>query len=179
MVPKAEQAEALAVLRAALPADLALVPLIESALGVVRAQELALLPGITRLAFGAIDFALDINADSGDRFLDHARSNLVLASRAGGIAAPLDSPSIEIRDAGRVAESARLARNFGFGGKLCIHPAQVPIVSTEFQPTEADIEWARLVIGAEGGAAQVEGQMIDRPVTERAKRILEQARKGA
>ncbi|TDL39651.1 HpcH/HpaI aldolase/citrate lyase family protein [Arthrobacter nitrophenolicus] len=179
VVPKAEEGEALAGLRAALPADLALVPLVESALGVVRAQELALVPGVTRLAFGAIDFALDINADGGDRFLDHARSSLVLASRAGGIAAPLDSPSIEIRDAGRVAESARLARNFGFGGKLCIHPAQVPIVNAEFQPTESDIEWARLVIGAEGGAAQVEGQMIDRPVTERAKRILEQARKGA
>jgi citrate lyase subunit beta/citryl-CoA lyase len=173
MVPKAEDAGALRQLRADMPKHLALVPLIESALGVVNALELARVPGVTRLAFGAIDFALDIDADGGDRFLDNSRAQLVLASRAAGIAAPLDSPATDIKDAGKVADSARLARNFGFGGKLCIHPAQLATVHQAFAPTEADVEWAQSVIGAEGGAAQVDGQMIDRPVTERAKRILQ------
>jgi citrate lyase subunit beta/citryl-CoA lyase len=177
VVPKAEDAGALRQLRADMPKYLALVPLIESALGVVNALELARIPGVTRLAFGAIDFALDIDADGGDRFLDHTRSQLVLASRAAGIAAPLDSPSTDIKDTARVAESARLARNFGFSGKLCIHPAQLATVQQAFAPTQADIEWAQSVIGAEGGAAQVDGQMIDRPVTERAKRILQRAGK--
>lgn len=175
VVPKAEGAGALRQLRADMPKHLALVPLVESALGVVNALELARVPGVTRLAFGAIDFALDIDADGGDRFLDHARAQLVLASRAAGIAAPLDSPSTDIKDAGKVADSARLARNFGFGGKLCIHPAQLPAVRGAFAPTQADVEWALSVIGAEGGAVQVDGQMIDRPVTERAKRILQRA----
>lgn len=177
VVPKAEDPGALRQLRAGMPKHLALVPLIESALGIVNAVELARVPGVTRLAFGAIDFALDIDAEGGDRFLDHARSQLVLASRAAGIAAPLDSPSTDIKDTGRVAESALLARNFGFGGKLCIHPAQLATVHGAFAPTEADVEWALSVIGAEGGAAQVDGQMIDRPVTERAKRILQRAGK--
>jgi citrate lyase subunit beta/citryl-CoA lyase len=177
VVPKAEDAGALRQLRADMPQHLALVPLIESALGVVNALELARVPGVTRLAFGAIDFALNIDADGGDRFLDHARSQLVLASRAAGIAAPLDSPSTDIKDTTRVAESARLARNFGFGGKLCIHPAQLATVHGAFAPTVADVEWALSVIGAEGGAAQVDGKMIDRPVTERAKRILQRAGK--
>jgi citrate lyase subunit beta/citryl-CoA lyase len=177
MVPKAEYPGALRQLRADMPKHLALVPLVESALGVVNAVELARVPGVTRLAFGAIDFALDIDADGGDRFLDHARSQLVLASRAAGIAAPLDSPSTDIKDTARVAESARLARNFGFGGKLCIHPAQLDTVHAAFAPTEADVAWALSVIGAEGGAAQVDGRMIDRPVTERAKRILARAGK--
>ncbi|WP_104175893.1 CoA ester lyase [Arthrobacter sp. Y81] len=177
MVPKAEDAGALRQLRADMPNHLALVPLIESALGVVNALKLARVPGVTRLAFGAIDFALDIDAEGGDRFLDHARSELVLASRAAGIAAPLDSPSTDIKDAGKVADSARLARNFGFGGKLCIHPAQLATVHGAFAPTQVDVEWAQSVIGAEGGAAQVDGQMIDRPVTERAKRILQRAGK--
>jgi citrate lyase subunit beta/citryl-CoA lyase len=177
MVPKAENTPSLHRLRAKMPGTLALVPLIESAAGVVNAVELARVPGVTRLAFGAIDFALDINADGGDRFLDHARAQLVLASRAAGIAAPLDSPATEIRDTVRVAESARLARNFGFGGKLCIHPAQLPAVQGAFAPSEAETRWALSVIGAEGGAAQVDGQMIDRPVTERAKRILQHAGK--
>ena len=177
VVPKAEDVGALRQLRADMPKHLALVPLIESALGLVNAVELARVPGVTRLAFGAIDFALDIDADGGDRFLDHARAQLVLASRAAGIAAPLDSPSTDIKDTTRVAESARLARNFGFGGKLCIHPAQLATVHGAFAPTEADVEWAQSVIGAEGGAAQVAGQMIDRPVTERANRILQRAGK--
>ncbi|WP_050055084.1 HpcH/HpaI aldolase/citrate lyase family protein [Pseudarthrobacter siccitolerans] len=177
VVPKAEDAGALRQLRADLPKHLALVPLVESALGVVNAVELARVPGVTRLAFGAIDFALDIDADGGDRFLDHARAQLVLASRAAGIAAPLDSPSTDIKDTGKVADSARLARNFGFGGKLCIHPAQLAAVQGTFAPAEADVEWALSVIRAEGGAAQVDGQMIDRPVTERARRILQRAGK--
>lgn len=177
VVPKAEDPGALRQLRADMPEHLALVPLIESALGVVNAVELARVRGVTRLAFGAIDFALDIDADGGDRFLDHARSHLVLASRAAGIAAPLDSPSTDIKDTVRVTESARLGRNFGFGGKLCIHPAQLATVHEAFAPTEADIEWALSVIGAKGGATQVDGQMIDRPVTERAKRILQRAGK--
>jgi citrate lyase subunit beta/citryl-CoA lyase len=175
VVPKAEDAGALHQLRADMPQHLAMVALVESALGVVNAVEMARVPGVTRLAFGAIDFALDIDAEGGDRFLDHARSQLILASRAAGIAAPLDSPSTDIKDTARVADSARLARNFGFGGKLCIHPAQLAAVHGAFAPTEADVEWALSVIGAEGGAAQVDGQMIDRPVTERAKRILQRA----
>ena len=177
VLPKAERPAALAGLRANLPKDLALVPLVESALGLVNVLSLAQVPGVTRLAFGAIDFSLDVNADSADRFLDHARSGLVLATRAAGIAAPLDTPSTEIRDEDAVAASARLARNFGFGGKLCIHPAQVAAVNAAFLPSEAEIEWAHSVVGAEGGAAQVAGQMVDRPVTERAKRILAQAGK--
>ena len=175
MIPKAEDAAALEDLRGRMPADLALVPLVESAAGVVDAVRLASIPGVTRLAFGAVDFALDIDAGSGDRFLDHARAHLVLASRAAGITAPLDSPSTEIADAGRVADSSRLARNFGFGGKLCIHPAQLAPVRTAFAPTEGEVLWARSVVDSEGGAVQVDGQMIDRPVTERAKRILQRA----
>lgn len=175
MVPKAEDRGALDQLRNDMPEHLALIPLIESALGVVNALGLAGIPGVTRLAFGAVDFALDIDAEGGDRFLDHARAQLVLSSRAAGIAAPLDSPPTDIRDVTKVVESARLARNFGFGGKLCIHPAQLTSVVRGFAPTEADVEWALSVIKAEGGAVQLDGHMIDRPVTERAKRILQRA----
>jgi citrate lyase subunit beta/citryl-CoA lyase len=119
-----------------------------------------------------LDFVLDINADGSDRFLDHVRAQLVLVSRCAGIAPPLDSPSIEIRDAGRISDAARLAKNFGFGGQLCIHPAQIKIVHDAFAPTDEEIRWAQSVMGSEGAAAQVDGQMVDRPVIERASRIL-------
>ncbi|PYI67639.1 CoA ester lyase [Arthrobacter livingstonensis] len=175
MVPKAEDPVRLHGLSADLPAGLALIPLVESATGLVNALELARVSGVTRLAFGAIDFALDIDAGDSDRFLDHARSQLVVASRAAGIAAPWDSPTTDIKDTVKVAGSASLGRGFGFGGKLCIHPAQLGAVHEAFAPTAEEVEWAHSVIGAEGGAAQVDGQMIDRPVTERAKRILVRA----
>lgn len=178
VVPKAEDSMALRNLarRCAL-LDLAVVPLIETALGVMGAAEIAGIPGITRLSFGAIDYALDIDAGSDDRFLDHARSALVVSSRVAGIPAPLDSPAIHIKETEKVQASAQLARGFGFGGKLCIHPSQVPVVSQAFRPGPAEVEWAESVVSAAGGASQIQGQMIDRPVIERAHRILARTQK--
>lgn len=103
--------------------------------------------------------------------LDYARSAIVIALRAADLDAPLDSPSVQISDAGVVADSAALARQFGFGGKLCVHPAQLEPVATAFRPSRAEVDWVRSVVGAAGGATQVNGQMIDRPATVRAERI--------
>ncbi|NMR31617.1 HpcH/HpaI aldolase/citrate lyase family protein [Crystallibacter degradans] len=171
MLPKAEDPEQVAELAAKLPVPL--VALVESALGLVNAVELARVPGVERLAFGAIDFALDIDADGSDRVLDHARAQLVVASRAAGIAPPLDSPSTDIRDTAAVAASAKLGRGFGFGGKLCIHPAQLTAVSAAFTPSPEEIAWARKILATDGGAVQMDGQMVDRPVIDRARRIIE------
>ena len=152
--------------------DLAVVPLVESALGVLRAFELASVSGVTRLAFGGLDFTLDISADLDSAAVAQARAQLVIASRAAGIAAPLDSPSTDVRDLERVLASARAGRSAGFGGQLCIHPAQLAAVRAGFAPSAAEVEWARGVIGGEGGAVQVDGRMVDRPLVERARRIL-------
>lgn len=178
VIPKAEDSMALRNLSSRCDMlDLAVVPLIESAVGVLGAAEIAGISGVTRLSFGAIDYALDIDAGSDDRFLDHARSALVVSSRAAAIPKPLDSPAIHIKETGKVQASAKLARGFGFGGKLCIHPSQVPVVNQAFRPDADEVEWAESVVSAVGGASQIEGQMIDRPVIERAQRILARARK--
>jgi citrate lyase subunit beta / citryl-CoA lyase len=179
MVPKAEGPQGLERLGHRLTRlGLALVPLVESASGVMHALEVAQSPGVTRLAFGAVDYALDLDADDSDRVLDYPRSVIVAASRAAGVAPPLDSPSTLIRDTDVVAESARRARGFGFGGKLCIHPHQVEIVDEAFRPTAPELQWARSVVGVDTGAAQLDGQMIDRPVIERARRILARAKES-
>jgi hypothetical protein len=113
MLPKAESVREVQKLRQQLPEVLAVVPLIESAAGLVNSLEIARVPGVTRLGFGAIDFALDMNA--GDRgLLAQARFQLVLPFRAANIALPLDSPSTEIRDLALVAESARTGRNLAW-----------------------------------------------------------------
>lgn len=176
MVPKAEHAGDLQALARRLPADVPLVPLVETALGLSNCFELGGVEGVSRLAFGAIDFVLDIDAGDGDRYLDYARAHLVVASRAANVGAPLDSPSPEIRDASLIFESALLARNFGFGGKLCIHPAQLGSVAAAFMPSGESVRWARAVVDAGvEGAAELEGRMIDLPVIERANRILKRA----
>lgn len=172
MLPKAEKPAELARLTARLPERVGIVALIESALGLVNAEAIAATPGIDRLAFGAIDYVLDINASDGDRFLDPVRVRLVAASRAAGLAAPLDSPSTNIRDTVAVAASAGLGRDFGFGGKLCIHPSQIDSVAAAYRPNADQLDWAHRVLSVEGDAAQIDGEMIDRPVTERARRIL-------
>jgi citrate lyase subunit beta/citryl-CoA lyase len=178
LLPKAEDPESVTVLGEQLaPRGLALVPIIESAAGLLAAPSLAAATGVTRLAFGALDYALDISAGAEERFLDHARSAIVVASRAHRIAAPLDSPSAEFRDVATVRASADLAHGFGFGGKLCVHPAQIGPVAEAFRPAAEEVAFAlavREAVDAAGSAwaVQVNGAMVDRPVIERADRVL-------
>lgn len=171
MVPKAETAEQIAAVLRALPTGVACIPLIESAAGLVNATEIARVPGVTRLAFGAVDFGLDVDATHASIF-DYARAQIVISSAAAGISAPLDSPSLSFTDMQIVSQEALRARESGCGGKLCIHPSQVAAVHDSFLPTADQIAWAHKVVELEGGAARLEGAMIDRPVVERAKKIL-------
>lgn len=172
VVPKAEEASQLDSLVASLPPGTPLIPLVETARGVRNAAGLAAAANVERLAFGAYDFIADTSA-SGTVLLDHARCELVLASRAAGIAAPLDSPIAEFRDAEAVRKSAEHARTLGFGGKLCIHPDQVAVVATAFAPTAEEVEWARRILDATvTGVGQLDGVMVDRPIQLRAQSIL-------
>lgn len=162
---------------------LAVVALLESAVGVLRAAEIARVPGVTRLALGAIDLTADVDADLDSPVVTHAMAHLVLASRAARIAPPLDSPATAITDTTAVATAARLARATGFGGKLCIHPAQLAPTRTAFLPTDDQIAWATTVIATTNTAGQVavqvDGQMIDTPLIAKARTILRRAGQAA
>ena len=172
MVAKSERADALAALGLSVP----LLPLIESAAGFDQLRAIAAVPGVQRLAFGAIDFQLDLDMRAEFDELIHFRSQIVLASRLAGIATPIDSPSVAIDDTAEVELDAQRARRLGFGAKLCIHPKQLGVVNRSFSPTEAELAWARQVLAisaASGGAAvALDGKMIDRPVILRAQAIL-------
>ncbi len=180
VVPKADDPDAMAELGAFLAGSFdgspALIALVETARGVLAAPRLAAVPGVTRLAFGALDLTTDVDAtgDSGP-LLGYARAQVVLASRAAGIAGPLDSPSVEITDTDLVVAAARSARGVGFTGSLCIHPRQVAAVRAGFAPTAEELRWARSVVAAGASAARVDGRMVDRPVVERARRLLARA----
>lgn len=157
-------------------ARLAVVALIESALGVAQVRALAGLPGLSRLAFGALDFALDTGADVDALTGQVARAEVVIASRAAGLPAPWESPSTSLSDATLIEESSRVARVLGFGGRLCIHPAQLAPVRAGFAPSAQEVEWAKRIATAGDAVSRVDDEMVDRPVLERARAILRRAR---
>jgi citrate lyase subunit beta/citryl-CoA lyase len=170
MVPKAADPAGVAAVADSVRAPV--VCLVESALGVARASDLAAVPGVVRLAFGALDFAFDVGSDVDAITGQVARAEVVIASRAAGLPGPWESPSTDLADLARVEATSRNARLLGFGGRLCIHPAQLAPVRAGFAPTPAEVEWARGVVGAGAGVERVGNQMVDRPVLERARRIL-------
>lgn len=174
VLPKAEP-EAARALRAALP-DCACLPLLETAAGFARLRELAALPGVARLLFGSIDLMLDLDIGDAGAPLDYFRSRLVAHARAADLPAPVDGVCTALGDAAALAAETTRARAFGFGAKLLIHPAQVAGVHAGLAPDAEQAAWARRVLDAAdraGGAAiAVDGKMVDRPVLERARRIV-------
>ena len=176
MLAKAERAADVVEIGALAP----IVPLIESAAGFDQLRAIAATPNVQRLAFGAIDFQLDLDMRAGFDELVFFRSQLVLASRIANIGAPIDSPSTAIDATEEVESEAQGARRLGFGAKLCIHPKQVAVVNRSFSPSAAELAWAQRVIAvadASGGAAvALDGTMIDKPVILRAQAILRRAR---
>jgi citrate lyase beta subunit len=157
------------------------VAIVETALGVRHAYETARLPRVAALVLGAVDLGLELGLEpraDGQEVL-YARSRLVLESAAAGLRSPFDLMHVDTRDDEGLEAEARLARSLGFRGKACIHPAQVAIVNRVFSPTGEERERARRVVEAyerglaDGrGAVALDGEMIDLPVVERARRIL-------
>lgn len=158
------------------------IPLIETARGVLAAQEISAVGGVVRVAFGAIDLAAELSVSPDDReALLAARSALVLAAAAAGIAAPIDGVTTALRDPSVLIDDVTYARRIGLTGKLCIHPAQIDDVHRACAPPATDVAWARAVLDADdgsGSAVAVDGHMIDAPVLTRARRILALADRG-
>jgi citrate lyase subunit beta/citryl-CoA lyase len=176
VVPMADSPDALAALHERLGPGVEIVPLVETAAGLLRAGELARAPGVSRLAFGHLDFAVDIDADTGDEAMLMARSTLVVASRAAGLPGPIDGVTTVLDDPAAARDDAVRARRLGLTGKLCIHPRQVDVVNAAMSPTDEQVAWARRVLESRtAGAVRLDGQMVDAPVIARAEAILSRA----
>ncbi len=177
MVPKAEGAEALEALHARV-GEIPLIPMIESAVGFRNVDAICGATGTARVAFGHIDFQADLGMVPGSdqAELGPARFGLVLASRAAGIAGPIDGITLETGRSGEIIASTRRGIRFGFTGKLCIHPDQIEAVHAAFAPSAEDAAWARRVVEAaemsKGAAVKVDGRMVDRAVILLAERVL-------
>ncbi len=176
MVPKAESVAALHRVRRICGAGRAIIPLIETAAGMAACEQLLRCQGIAGAAFGSLDYALDLGCDPDWPALAHARGHLVLTSRLCGRAAPIDGITADFSDGQAAGSDAARARRLGFGGKLLIHPRQVNPVRAAFLPSPEDVAWARRILDAvadaESAVTSIASEMIDRPVIERARRIL-------
>jgi citrate lyase subunit beta/citryl-CoA lyase len=158
--------------------------LVESAVGLREAFEIAASPRVAALMLGAVDLAADLglgHRDDGAELL-LARSQLVRDSRAAGALPPVDGVWTRLDDPAGLAREAALARDLGLRGKLCIHPAQLDAVRAAFAPGDHERDWAQRVVdayasaAAQGeGAVSVDGEMVDVAVVERAQRVLRES----
>jgi citrate lyase subunit beta/citryl-CoA lyase len=163
-----------------------LIPIIETALGISNLSHICRSGTRTkRLAFGAGDFTLDMGmvwTRSEAELLPH-RAACVLESRAAGLEPPMDTVWADLRDAEGFIASSKHAAALGFQGKMCIHPDQIGPANAAFSPDEAAVAQAKRIVAAfdkaeaEGLASiQLDGQFIDYPIVQRARRVLEAAR---
>lgn len=177
MLPKATP-QAVAALGSAGPPVLAIV---ETAAGLRLAYETGSSDRVTALVLGTHDLGAELRTRARPDGLEilYARSKVVTDSAAAGLRSPFDTVYLDIRDAEGIEREADLARSIGFGGKLCIHPAQVETVNRIFTPSEAELEWARRVLEAyhealrDGrGAVALDGKLVDMPIVRQAERLL-------
>jgi citrate lyase subunit beta/citryl-CoA lyase len=157
------------------------VALVETAIGIRSAFEIASSSRVVALALGAADVGAELwlEARPDGQEIAYARSKLVVDSRAAGVRPPFDGVQLAVADDEALETESRLARSLGFRGKLCIHPRQVPIVNRIFSSTSEELEWATAVIAAydsavaQGrGALALDGALVDQALVRRAKRII-------
>lgn len=157
---------------------------IESALGVINAYSIATSSKrLIGIALGAEDYVTDLKTSRTPSGLEllAARTQIVIASRAAGIAA-LDTVFSDVNDEEGFRKEVQLIKDLGFDGKSVLNPRQIAPVIEIFTPTQKEIDHAERVIEAlrkaesKGlGVISLDGKMIDKPVVTRAERILKLA----
>ncbi|WP_233887999.1 HpcH/HpaI aldolase/citrate lyase family protein [Paraburkholderia flagellata] len=176
VLPKAEQATDVRSVVSLARRRVPVYPLIESALGMWNALEIAQAPYVKRLMFGTLDFIAEMGMPDDGEPLNQYRAQLALISRVAGIDTPVDGVTPDIHDVAHIERDALNGKHQGFGAKLCIHPKQVDAVHRCYRPSAEELAWAARVAEAasmaDSGAITVDGKMVDKPVLLRAERIL-------
>ena len=187
LLPKVESADEVRAAAAALDGtEVLLMPILETARGVLRAEEIAAAsPRVVALTLGLEDLTADlgvVKTREGRESL-WARSRVVHAARAAGVQ-PIDSVYGDVADEEGLRHSVREAKALGFEGKGCVHPRQIRVVHEEFAPSPEEVERALAIARAfeeaearGAGVVSLGSKMIDPPVVKRALRIVSEARR--
>lgn len=174
-IPMVQSATEIEIARAVLGNEIALVPLIESVLGMKMASDIAASPGVAAMMFGGGDLAGELGVELAWEPLLHARSALVMACAGAGICA-IDVPYIDLDNEHGLAQECAKARALGFGAKAAIHPKQITAINAAMRPSAAEIGEAREAIAAfdaAGGAAiRFKGKMLEAPIVHRYRQII-------
>lgn len=160
-----------------------LIPIIETAIGLVKVEEICSFDNLAGVALGAVDLAVDLDLvlTSASLELAYAKSRIVTYARAEGITAIYDSVFPDIKNEEGLREIGRFTRNCGFTGQMAIHPAQVTVINDIYSPNADEVKWATAIIemierDANGkGVFTFEGKMIDKPVIAKAQQIYQKA----
>ncbi|WP_027931215.1 HpcH/HpaI aldolase/citrate lyase family protein [Amycolatopsis thermoflava] len=178
-IPKVESPAEIHALAEALPGR-DLHPLIESALGVERALEIATAsPQVASIGLGEADLRSDLGVTD-EAGLAWARSRVVVAARAARLVPPVMSAYTNVRDLDGLAESCRAGRALGFRGRTAIHPAQLDTIRAAFLPSEQEVSRAREVLSrlddataaGVGAIALTDGTFLDVAMLEQARTVL-------
>lgn len=155
---------------------------IETPLGIINAYSIAKASDrLIGIAIGAEDFVTNMKTSRSQAGIEllSARSQLVIAARAAGISA-IDTVFSDIEDEKTFRREVALIKQLGFDGKSVINPRQIDIVHDIYNPTDEEVHHARQVMLAikeadekGSGVISVNGKMVDKPIVERAMRILE------
>jgi citrate lyase subunit beta/citryl-CoA lyase len=192
LVPKARDPRALAALAGFLDgierttgrAAMSLVPMIEDPGAVLDARAIALAsPRVFALVAGGEDLATALGAEPTPEVLHFPKMMVHFAAKAAGVRSfGLLRTVADYNDLEGIETSAREARRYGFDGASCVHPAVVPILNRAFSPSQAELDHARALIAAHSaataagrGAFAFEGRMVDEPVVQRARALLDKA----
>jgi citrate lyase beta subunit len=177
-LPKAQQAAHIEALYRATGKPVAVI--VETATGMLNLAALAAAPGVARLTYGRLDLANDlgmaVHSAAAETVFDRLRTDLLLHSVANALPPPLDSVFPDFKNNAGLADYVARWRDMGFGGMLCIHPAQIAVIQQMLQADAAELDFARRVcaeFNASGSAAfQIDGKMVDLPVIRRAQALL-------
>ncbi len=164
--------------------EVKIVALIETPLGISNCYSIAKAhPRIVAMALGAEDYTAYLGTQRSDGpEIYMARTMIVNAAAAAGIQS-VDTPFTDVLDDEGLVKDIAFAKKLGFKGKIVINPRHVDAVHQGFSPSAAEIEWAHRVVAViklaedQGtGAISLDGKMIDKPIVERAERLLQLAK---
>lgn len=192
LIPKCESAEQIRLvnekirelmIKHELKGNIWLMPIIESALGVLKALEIAQSENVVAIAIGLEDYTADLGTrrtqEANESFF--ARSMIVNACKAAGIQ-PIDSVFSDVNDMEALKETVLRSKSLGFEGMGCIHPRQIRVIHENYAPDNDEVEKAKKIVNAfieakaKGlGVVSLGTKMIDAPVVKRAQKIIDEA----
>ncbi|WP_413786731.1 HpcH/HpaI aldolase/citrate lyase family protein [Psychrobacter sp. JCM 18900] len=160
--------------------NLAVIALIESAMGLYQIDSMAKAVGLAAFSYGFLDLCNDlrvqVSTPAADIVANQIRYQLILTSKVHQLSPPIDTVYSDCNDEVGLSARVNLWSQMGMSGMLCIHPKQVAVVQQALQPTDEALLFAQRVIEEYERSGQavfkIDGEMVDAPVIERSRQLL-------